>query len=398
MSLEKFHRSYATINRHATERLSSPGDILELIIRAEIVSFSLIHHVFASPRMAKRTPPRSTPSRKKQHVELALNRNVGFRAKTTGFENLEFINNALPEINLHEIATSTVFLGHTLSSPFMISCMTGGYADALAINRQLAEVCEEMGIAMGVGSQRQALEDTQYHRTFSVVREVAQSIPVVGNIGAAEIAGLKSAEGVLRLVELIRADGFAVHLNPVQELLQPEGNTNFRGVLKGISLLVRELPVPVIVKEIGAGISTDVARRLLEAGVHHIDIAGAGGTSWAGVEILRGHGGEGFWDWGIPTARAIRDAGALKSPSTRFTLIASGGIASGMDAAKSIALGADLVGAARPMLLALHRGGKRGLKSMIAAWAQELRGIMFLTGSGTIADLQRVALISRETA
>ena len=350
--------------------------------------------------MPKRILPRITASRKKQHIDFTLNRNVGFRAKTTGFENLEFVNNALPEINLRDIRTSTSFLGHTLTAPLMISCMTGGYSDAMPINRQLAEVCEETGIAMGVGSQRQALEDTQYHRTFSVVREAAHSIPVVGNIGAAEVAMMKSAEGVLRLVDLIRADAFTVHLNPVQEFLQPEGNTNFRGVLQGIAMLVRELPVPVIVKEIGAGISADVARRLLDAGVRHIDVAGAGGTSWAGVEIMRRkNAGEGlpFWDWGIPTARAVREVAGLKSASMPFTLIASGGITSGIDVAKSVALGADLVGAARPMLQALHRGGKRSLRNLIAFWVKELRGVMFLTGSATIADLQRATLVPQGT-
>jgi isopentenyl-diphosphate delta-isomerase len=301
-------------------------------------------------------------------------------------------------VNYAEIVTSTTFLNKTLAAPLMISCMTGGYRDALRINRRLAEVCEEMGIAMGVGSQRQALEDTQYHRTFSVVREVAPSTPIIGNIGATEVATLSDASSIRRLVDLIRADAFAVHLNPLQELLQPEGNTNFKGVLKGIELLVKYLPVPVIVKEIGAGISADVARRLLDAGVRHIDVAGAGGTSWAGVEILRRKERQvaaQFWDWGIPTADALRAVAALKSPVRPFTLLASGGISSGVDVAKCIALGADLVGAARPMLKALASGGSAGLRALITQWIDELRSVMFLTGSATIAELALAPLVQR---
>jgi isopentenyl-diphosphate delta-isomerase len=341
-------------------------------------------------------PSRATPSRKKQHIEISLTKNVGFRAKTTGLEQWEFVNNALPEINLSSVDTSTCFLNRPLALPFMVSCMTGGYADALRINRSLAEVCEETGIAMGVGSQRQALENPVFHRTFAVAREAAPSIPIVGNIGAAEVAGMSSGDAAKRLVELIQADAFAIHLNPLQEFLQPEGNTNFKGVLNAIAMLVRELPVPVIVKEIGAGISADVARRLLDVGVRYIDVAGAGGTSWAGVEIIRrkeNSYSNPFWDWGIPTVTALREVAALRTANRPLNLIASGGVNTGMEAAKCLALGADLVASARPMLKALHRGGKKELKSLIAQWASELRGAMFLTGSGNIQALQHAPLV-----
>lgn len=345
--------------------------------------------------MPKTRLSRATPSRKKQHIDITLTKDVGFREKTTGLEQWEFVHNALPGINFSEIDTSTTFLKKRLSVPFMVSCMTGGYADALRINRGLAEVCEDLGIAMGVGSQRQALEHTAFHRTFRVVREVAPSIPIVGNIGAAEVASMDSAEMVKRLVNLIGADAFAIHLNPLQELLQPEGNTNFKGVLNGIALMVRELPVPVIVKEIGAGISPAVAKRLLEIGVQYIDIAGAGGTSWAGVEILR-RGRENsarqFWDWGIPTATALHDVVTLRSSGYTFQIIASGGISTGMEAAKCIGLGADMVASARPMLKALVNGGKRALKSLIVEWGSDLRSAMFLTGSATVRDLQNAPL------
>ncbi len=347
--------------------------------------------------MPRRSPGHRTTSRKKQHVDITLTKDVRFKGKTTGLERLEFVHNALPEINLEEIDTRTPFLGKEIAFPLMVSCMTGGYGGALAINRDLAVVCESAGIALGVGSQRQALEESRYHRTFSVVREAAPTIPVVGNIGAAEVAGMKDASAVLRLAELVGADAFAVHLNPLQEFLQPEGSPAFRGVLDGIAMLARSLPIPLIVKEIGAGLSPDVIRRLMDAGVQIIDVAGAGGTSWAAVEALRRTDrevAERFWDWGIPTARAISDAAALRSEGRTMTLIASGGISSGLDAAKCIALGADLAASARPMLTALHTGGKKGLRAFIENWVKEFRGAMFLTGCARVSDLRFAKLVT----
>jgi isopentenyl-diphosphate Delta-isomerase len=343
---------------------------------------------------SRRSP--STTSRKKEHVQIVLRNDVGFRAKTTGLEHWEFEHNALPETNLEEISTATTFLGKNIELPLMVSCMTGGYADALRINRTLAEICEEAHIPMGVGSQRQAIENTHFHRTFSVVREAAPTIPVIGNIGAAEVAAMATIDAAQRLVEIIRADAFAIHLNPLQEFLQPEGNTNFRGVLEGISRLVQGLHVPVIVKEIGAGISASVARRLIDVGVRYIDVAGAGGTSWAGVEILRSKNRAktaSFWDWGIPTDVAIREVAPLKGTTANLHLIASGGIMTGLEMAKCISLGADLVASARPMLTALDRGGKKGLQTLISQWENDLRGTMFLTGSSTIRELQNARLM-----
>jgi isopentenyl-diphosphate delta-isomerase len=350
--------------------------------------------------MPRRSPGHRTTSRKKQHVDITLTKDVRFRGKTTGLERLEFVHDALPEINLDEIDTGTRFLGKELSLPLMVSCMTGGYSGALAINRDLAAVCESARIALGVGSQRQALEESQYHRTFSVVRESAPTIPIVGNIGAAEVARMKDPSAALRLAELVGADAFAVHLNPLQEFLQPEGNPAFKGVLGGIAMLVRSLPIPLIVKEIGAGLSTDVIRRLLDAGVRIIDVAGAGGTSWAGVEALRRTDpgiAERFWDWGIPTAKALSDAATLRSEGHQMTLIASGGIVSGLDVAKCIALGGDMVASARPLLDALHRGGKKGLRTLIEEWSNEIRGAMFLTGSARVADLRSAKLVTYPT-
>ena len=352
-------------------------------------------------------PPRIS-SRKQEHVELTIGRDVSFQTKTPGFERWEFQHNALPELDFAEVDPSTKFLGKQLSLPLLISSMTGGYGDATRINRLLAEVCAEKRLAMGVGSQRQAIHESRFHRSYSVVREVAPDIPVFGNIGAAEVARLKDVSPITRLADLIKADAFAVHLNPLQEFLQPEGNPEFRGVLKGIEMLVRQLPIPVIVKEIGAGISISVARKLLDVGVTIIDVAGAGGTSWAGVEIIRRNQkkgkrakkvseGEGltnsFWDWGIPTVDALRQVCSLKQQSPSLTVIASGGITSGMHIAKSIAFGADLAGAARLMLMELEAHGTTGLLEKISGWEIELKGAMFLTGSRTISELRAQQLV-----
>lgn len=351
-----------------------------------------------------------TTSRKKEHIDILVSEDVAFHSKTSGFESLEFVHNALPELDISEIETSVQFLGKTISFPLIVSSMTGGYRDALRINRLLAEVCEERQLAMGVGSQRQALENDIYHNTFSVVREVAKSIPIFGNIGAAEIATLKDPSKLQKLVDLIEADGFAIHLNPLQEFLQPEGNARFRGVLRGIEMVVKGLAVPIIVKEVGAGISSSVARQLLNAGVRIIDVAGAGGTSWAAVEIYRRSSGPSrtrsrkasqkpadmsFWDWGIPTVDSLRQVSQLRKERGNLTLISSGGISCGFDIAKSIALGADVAGAARPLLIELENSGKRGLMKLLDLWTWQFRGAMFLTGSRTISDLKQQKLVER---
>ncbi len=348
--------------------------------------------------MALKKPTRisATSSRKQQHIALVLRKDVRFRLKTTGLENFSFIHNALPELGIADIDTSIPFLGKHLRLPLIIASMTGGYRDAKSINRGLATVCAELGLAMGVGSQRQALEDRRFHSSFSVVRDVSTEIPVIANIGAAQVARLTSADPVRPLLDLVQADALAVHLNPLQELLQPEGEPNFKGVLRGIEMLARSIPVPVMVKEIGAGISQEVARRLLGAGVRHIDVAGGGGTSWAGVEALRSTDrafAERFWDWGIPTAEAIRQVAALRSEGQHFTLIGSGGITSGRTMAVALALGADVAASARPLLQALVKGGVVALRKVIRDWEKELRAVMFLTGTRTIEELHKVQLL-----
>ncbi len=339
----------------------------------------------------------STQSRKQQHVELCVNESVTFRSKTSGFEHYEFIHNALPECDFSDVSTETDFLGVCCMMPLLISCMTGGYPDAERINRELAEVCETLRIPMGVGSQRQAIENSAFHRSFQVVRESAPSIPILSNIGASEIAKMKSVVGILQIIDLIKADALVIHLNPLQELLQPEGSPNFRGVLHGIERLVQVLEIPIIVKEVGAGISGEVASRLLSVGVSGIDVAGAGGTSWAGVEILRNEEQESlskFWDWGIPTVDCIRQIVPLKS-THNFTLISSGGIHSAMEIAISIALGADFCGSARPMLAALLAGGQKELSELLNTLQLDLRRVLFLVGAVKVSELQNIELVRK---
>jgi isopentenyl-diphosphate delta-isomerase len=337
-----------------------------------------------------------TSSRKKDHVELCVGSDVSFRRKRTGLEEYELEHNALPELDLAEIDTSVEFLGRRCSMPLLISSMTGGYDEAERINRELGEVCQAIGIPMGVGSQRQALQDDRYLESFRVARRAAPSVPIFGNLGGAEIARDAAIDDIRRLVEMIEADAFAIHLNPLQELMQPEGNPSFRGVLAGIERLARELEVPLIVKEVGAGLSAGVVERLLDAGVRHIDVAGAGGTSWSGVELMR-RGEEQidpFWDWGIPTADAVIAARPL-CERAGATLIASGGLGGGHDIAVAIALGAQMTGSARILLRALVEEGQEALAEMLGRWGRTLRGMMFLSGSRTVDDLRNARLLHR---
>lgn len=335
-----------------------------------------------------------TSSRKKDHVELCVGSDVAFRGKTTGLEHFELEHNALPEIDFEEVDTGITFLGRRCSMPLLISSMTGGYSEAERINNKLGEVCEQLGIPMGVGSQRQAMQSSQHLESFRAARRAAPSVPIFGNLGGAEVARQPDIAAIRRLGDMIQADAFAIHLNPLQELMQPEGNPHFRGVLDGIERLVKELEIPLIVKEVGAGLSAGVVRRLLDAGVRYIDVAGAGGTSWSGVELLRRDDGmddETFWDWGIPTSDAIRAARPL-CESADATLIASGGIASPHDMALAIALGAHLAGSARPLLKRLLDDGPQALAAMLQTWQRQLRAMMFLTGSRTVADLRNATV------
>ena len=334
-----------------------------------------------------------TAKRKSSHVDLVLNEKIDY-LKSTGFEKYEFVHNALPEIDFSEIDTSVRFFSRKFSAPIIVSSMTGGFDRAARINSSIAELCVERNIGMGVGSQRQALQNDDYVESFKIVRKVSKEIFVMANIGAAQVADGFALREVRKIIDMVDADSLAVHLNALQEFIQPEGDRNFRGVLNGIGKLVSAIKIPVIVKETGAGIGAEAATRLIEAGVSAIDVSGAGGTSWAAIETLRRSDrrvGRKFWNWGIPTADALVQVNALRSRN-KIKLISSGGIRDGLDVAKSIALGADLCAGAQPFLKALDKDGSRGLVKEFDLWVEELKGVMFLTGSKNISQLKNAKI------
>jgi isopentenyl-diphosphate delta-isomerase len=338
-----------------------------------------------------------TSIRKKEHLELCLTDDVKFKSKTNGFEKYEFIHCAITEVELDKINFETKLFKKKINYPFLISCMTGGTTEAEDINTKLAVVAQDLNIPIGIGSQRQALENKSHHGSYKTIRKNAPAIPVFGNIGAAEIVKLPKLDIIQNLVDQIEADAMVVHLNPLQELLQKEGEPNFKGLLEKLKKLVKVLDVPILVKEVGAGISKQSAKKLLEVGVKGIDVAGSGGTSWAGVEIFRNIESkmDDFWDWGIPTSHCLREVKKLKK-SYKFVLIGSGGINSAIDAAKAFALGADIVGSARTILQTLNKYGVEGVKNLVRDWFDFVRSVMFLTGSKSISDLQRDKLILKE--
>ena len=338
-----------------------------------------------------------TSLRKKEHLYLCKNENVGFKAKTNGFEHYDFLHYALTETEINKIDFSTKFLKKKIKFPFLISCMTGGTTEAENINAQLATAAEEIGVPIGVGSQRQVLEDNEFQDSYKIIRINAPNVPVLGNIGAAEVVKFRSSANFQKLIDIIEADALVIHINPLQELIQPEGNPVFKGLLKNISKLVKQISVPVIVKEVGSGISYRAAKKLLEVGVMGIDVAGAGGTSWAGVELLRKKSSEDnyLWDWGLPTSFCIKEVYRLKQ-KYKFVLVGSGGINSSINAAKALALGADLVASARTVLKILDKNGVEGVKTLIQNWFENIKQIMFLTGSRNLNQFKRNKLIRKE--
>lgn len=341
-----------------------------------------------------------TVDRKSQHLDIVLGGAARTRERTTGFEHIHFAHNALPELAMSDIDLSTTFLNRKLGAPLLISSMTGGPARAEAINQAIAECAQHLRIGFGVGSQRVAISgepgDLARAGFSRRLRDTAPDVPLLANVGGAQIAGPGGIDMALRAVDMVGADGLIVHLNPLQEAIQPEGDRDWRGVLAGIEALVASLDVPVIVKEVGAGISADVARRLWGAGVRIIDVAGVGGTSWAAVEAARARDETAraiaapFHDWGIATARAVSD---VRAACPDAIVIASGGIRDGLEAAKAIRLGADLTGYAGSILEAAVSGGD-ALAQRFAIIVEQLRIACFCTGSRTLDDLRRAALIA----
>ena len=339
-----------------------------------------------------------TTKRKKEHLELSLNADVSFKSKTNGFEQYDFIHDATTEVELEKISFRSKFFKKKIDYPFIISCMTGGTDAAENINTQLALAAAELNIPIGVGSQRQALESDELQNTYSVIRKNAKNNPVLGNLGAAELVRLKSFDPIKKLIDLIEADVFVIHLNPLQELLQKEGTPNFKGLLKSLNNLSHKIDTPIVVKEIGSGISAQAAIKLLEVGVNGIDVAGAGGTSWAGIEMLRNKEDKNtyFWDWGLPTSFCLNEIFKLKS-KYKFSLIGSGGINNAVDAAKAFALGADYVASARIILKELDKSGVDGVINLIQEWFDILCKIMFLTGSDSLKDLRKNKIIKKQS-
>jgi isopentenyl-diphosphate delta-isomerase len=330
-------------------------------------------------------------SRKADHIALCETDDVAFQRKSNLLEQVDLVHDALPDLALDEIDLSTTFAGKRLAAPLIIAAMTGGVERAEAINRDLAAVAESYGIGFGFGSQRPLLE--RGIRLGYRVRDLAPSALVLGNIGIVQARGA-STERLAALVETCGADALCVHLNPAMEVIQPEGDRDFRGGLETIARLVEALPVPVVVKETGCGLSRSVGRRVADLGVAWVDTSGAGGTSWVGVETLRASSeddarlGRRYWDWGIPTAASVAQLDGLG-----LGICATGGISSGLDAARAIALGAACAGVARPFLQAWSRGGRDAVHAEVGRFIQEIRLAMLLTGSADVAALQRAPLV-----
>jgi len=348
-------------------------------------------------RRSERRPVSLTEKRKSDHLRICLEEEVNARNVTTGFEEIFLVHRALPEINRDDVNLSTRLFGHEFSAPIIVEGITGGTLKALKINASIAEAVERLGLGMGVGSQRAALEDSTLEKTFTIAREKAPNAFLIANIGGPQLAKGYSLQDLRRAVEMIDADALAIHLNPLQEAVQPEGETTYRGILESIRRVARDLEVPVIVKETGAGISAEDAKMLEAAGVAGIDVSGAGGTSWAAVEYHRAKRrgnessrrlGEVLWDWGIPTAVSLVET----VQSVSVPVIASGGIRSGNDAAKAIALGASLVGLASPVLAPALKGAGE-VEGLLNDMIDQLRNVMFLVGADSVEALRSVPLV-----
>jgi len=334
--------------------------------------------------------PDKTSDRKLDHIRICLNEEV--ESNYTGFEDVMLIHSALPELDFEEVKTEVRFLGKKLSAPFLIASMTGGHRNTTEINRNLAIAVEELGLGMGVGSQRAAIENSspEILESFTVVREYAPNAFIYANVGAAQV--VRDIEFAEKAVEMIDADALAIHLNFLQEAVQPEGDRNARGCLKAIEEVCSSLKVPVIVKETGAGISREVAEAVRKAGASAIDVGGKGGTSWSGVEVYRAEGlmkeiGRDFWDWGLPTAFCVVDCCDI------LPTIATGGIRSGIDVAKAIALGAEVASSALPLLKPAVESAEKVMEKL-EYFVRGLKVAMFLTSSKKVEELRGKVFIT----
>ncbi len=338
----------------------------------------------------------NTQTRKADHLRICLEEDVQFRHLTNGLEKYRFTHACLPELNIEQVDLTTTFLDKKLGAPLLISSMTGGTEQAKLINYRLAEAAQKYRLAMGVGSQRVAVENPDVAHTFNI-RTVAPDALLFANLGAVQLNYTYGLEQCLRVVEILSADALILHLNPLQECIQPKGDTNFNGLLDKIQILCEKISVPVIAKEVGNGISVAMAEKLIAAGVNAIDVAGAGGTSWAKVEGERAENnlqrrlGKTFADWGIPTAECIVQ---IRNSYPDIPLIASGGLRNGMEVAKTIALGADLAGLAFPFLQAAA-DSPSALDELVEILMAEIRTVLFCTGNSNLAELKRSNVLSK---
>ncbi len=328
--------------------------------------------------------------RKKDHLALCAGDKVGFREKTALFEQVELVHCALPEMHADDVDSSIELLGKTLRAPVVISAMTGGTDEAARINKDLAEVAESLGLAIGLGSQRAMFERPETAWTFEV-RDRAPDVLLFGNLGLVQALKMGTDE-IRKLCDDVGADALCIHLNPAMEIVQPGGDRDFRGGLDLFRRLVQELGVPVIAKETGCGLSRGVAQMIRSTGVQHFDVSGSGGTSWVAVEAHRATDdqkalAEELWDWGIPTAASLVQLRGLGVQA-----IATGGLRNGSHVAKAIALGASAGGLAAPVLKAHRAGGMQGAHDFLERVIGTFRSLMLLTGSRTVADLQRAPL------
>jgi isopentenyl-diphosphate delta-isomerase len=342
-------------------------------------------------------PERATPSRKAEHLRINIEEDVNAKGIDAGFDSYWFRHRALPGIDLREVDCTRSFLGRKLGAPLLISCMTGGTPEATRINRCLARVAARFGLAMGLGSGRALLESPHTLESFDV-RDDAPDILLFANLGAVQLNKGYDAVACTRLVEMLRADALVLHLNPLQEALQPEGDTNFRGLIGRIAAVCADVKFPIVVKEVGWGIGPTDVRALFDAGAAAVDVAGAGGTSWSEVERYRisepwrARVAAAFADWGIPSAKALVEA---RSAAPGRLLIASGGLRSGVDVAKAIALGADLAGIAGPFVRAADQGPEAA-ETLAREYLEALRIAMFCAAARTLEELRHSALTKKD--
>jgi isopentenyl-diphosphate Delta-isomerase len=334
-----------------------------------------------------------TGKRKEDHIRICLGNKAQAKNATSGFEDIQLVHRAIPEVNKEKINLSTTFLGKKFNAPILVGAMTGGTEQATQINSSIAQAVEKLGLGMGVGSQRAAIENQKLEQTYAIARKMAPNAFLIANIGGVQLIHGYGLKEVKKIVEMIDADAVAVHLNALQEAVQPEGQTNFKGVLAKISKIAGALDTPVIVKETGAGISAEDAKALEEAGVKAIDIGGVGGTSFAAVEYYRTAArenllSEAFWDWGIPTAVSLIET----VQTVKLPVIASGGLRNGTDVAKALALNTSLASISQPILQVAVISAKE-TEDKLSCLIEELRNSLFLVGAEKLSDLTKIPIV-----